>query len=746
MAYNILKGNVEFTGDNGSLENTVRTDNANQSIDGKKTFLQRITASAITLNGSNLTAPAVTSVTNAAAGRVAMFNGAAGLSGSSVFTYAAGGVLSATIYSGSGAGLTNIRTDQFQGYISASNLVLGTGGLKSDSGTLIVSGGAGVSVTAGGATIVNTDTYGGLNFNGSALIVDTGQTYDIATNGQTLASGDKLLVQDVAGANPAAPQLRSMTVGTLTTYLNSNLTFPTVGISTLNSAGANRVITSDGGSTATANPNLTFTAGGLTVTGDITMNGANRILSGGVVRAASGAAVVGSRLAVGTQHDPAYDISVYNTASANMFMNGVSDANYLIGMGGTSYGGLQLLGAGDMKLSNTQAGKDVILEVNGGANMFRIAPSGITGSANMLLTGTAPHLFVGAEGDVNSGMITVRAKPSNNKVLILAQDTDYKPLFGVSGSGRVLVGGNYLEGRLNVSGSDSEKLLTIKTDSVNPMFHVSRSAAAGGEMYISGNIVVRNTNPTLYFSNSAGDNLGSIGYNATNNILIQNDVANKHIVFKANDAGTTREGLRLDGAIPEVVVNQSHESLVNFRVEGDTKQYLIYAQGSTDRVGIGKANPTQLFTVGGNATISGSLRAKQLDTTLHDFNNAGAGVFWIPWMTNADQGTPDYVNQFVAPATGRLVRAYVRAENGQSGSVILDVFAAADGTPDFSGASSAAERTSTTMTARDTSYAFNTTGSNHFAGGDIVGIRLTPQSAMGNVNLTCIWEYDFLGI
>ena len=442
MAYNILKGSVEFTGDNGSLENTVRTDNANQSIDGKKTFLQRITASAITLNGSDLTAPAVTSVTNAGAGRVAVFNGAAGLSGSTVFTYAAGGVLNATIYSGSGAGLTNIRTDQFQGFISASNLVLGDG-VKSDSGTLVVSGGAGIVVNAGGIK-PSLDTNGGLNFNSTTLVVDPGQALDITNNGQNLASGDKFLVQDIAGADPAAPDVRSMTVGYLTSYLNSNLTFPTVAISTLNSAGANRVITSDGGSTATAEANLTFDASGLTVTGDITMNGAGRILSGGVVRAASGAAVVNSRFAVGVQHDPAYDISVSSTASANIFVNGVTDANYLLGKSGTSYGGFTLLGAGDMKIANTQAGKDIIMEVNGASDMLRLTTTGITSSANILLTGAAPHLHIGVATDTNSGMLNIRAKPNNNKVLVLAQDVDFKPLFAVSGSGRVLVGGNYL--------------------------------------------------------------------------------------------------------------------------------------------------------------------------------------------------------------------------------------------------------------------------------------------------------------
>ena len=108
MAYNTLSGTVEFSGQNGSLENTVRTDDFNQSIDGKKTFLQRVTASAITLNGSNLTAPAVTSVTNASANRVSFFNGAAGLEGNANLIFNAAGGLTSSYFSGSGRGLTNL--------------------------------------------------------------------------------------------------------------------------------------------------------------------------------------------------------------------------------------------------------------------------------------------------------------------------------------------------------------------------------------------------------------------------------------------------------------------------------------------------------------------------------------------------------------------------------------------------------------------------------------------------------------
>ena len=71
---------------------------------------------------------------------------------------------------------------------------------------------------------------------------------------------------------------------------------------------------------------------------------------------------------------------------------------------------------------------------------------------------------------------------------------------------------------------------------------------------------------------------------------------NKHIVFKANDQGTVREGLRLDGAVPEVVVNQQHgvggdDSLIDFRVESQNSTHMVFVDGSEDKVGISTGTP-----------------------------------------------------------------------------------------------------------------------------------------------------------
>jgi len=97
-----------------------------------------------------------------------------------------------------------------------------------------------------------------------------------------------------------------------------------------------------------------------------------------------------------------------------------------------------------------------------------------------------------------------------------------------------------------------------------------------------------------------------IGINSSNNILIENLYSNKHIVFKASDAGTSREGLRLDGAVPEVVVNQTSDSLVNFRVESDNNTHMLYVDGANDKVGIGTSTPTDVLHVEGTSKLQGN--------------------------------------------------------------------------------------------------------------------------------------------
>ena len=81
---------------------------------------------------------------------------------------------------------------------------------------------------------------------------------------------------------------------------------------------------------------------------------------------------------------------------------------------------------------------------------------------------------------------------------------------------------------------------------------------------------------------------------------------NKHIVFKVNDAGVIREGLRVNGMVPEVVVNEGSDSLVDFRVESNSNTHMLYVDGGNNTVGVNVSNPTVELEVNGDVHISGS--------------------------------------------------------------------------------------------------------------------------------------------
>jgi hypothetical protein len=128
-----------------------------------------------------------------------------------------------------------------------------------------------------------------------------------------------------------------------------------------------------------------------------------------------------------------------------------------------------------------------------------------------------------------------------------------------------------------------------------------------------------------------GNDRALIGINLANNILIENLFSNKHIVFKASDAGVSKEGLRLDGAVPEVVVNQNgasgqNNTLVDFRVESDNNTHMLYVDGANDRVAIDTSTPNSGLHVNTSVAFAGKVISQNYTATASDhmiFVNAG---------------------------------------------------------------------------------------------------------------------------
>ena len=145
------------------------------------------------------------------------------------------------------------------------------------------------------------------------------------------------------------------------------------------------------------------------------------------------------------------------------------------------------------------------------ASVPTLFTSNITGSGGVHITGSTPRLAIGDKGGLGpqDGMLFIRPSDTSNKVLALFQAAEadgQRTCFGVTGSGQVLVGGLHLGGVLNVSGSDDEKLISAKSNTLDPAFHVSGSGDifVGRSAYLSGsvrhNYVVKTTSADTYIS------------------------------------------------------------------------------------------------------------------------------------------------------------------------------------------------------------------------------------------------------
>jgi hypothetical protein len=259
MAYNVLKGNVQFINStSGSIESMV-DDHSNQTIAGIKTFSGMLTASTGVSssvyhgNGAALTGldVAVNTYSSASNNRVLTSVNSDTIQGESNLTFdgslltIAGNVTASANISGSGfygsaVGLRNIPVDQFAANISAADLSLGNG-VENNSGNLLakISGSSGLSLSSAG------------------LGVDPNSAFSIGS----LAAADEFLVAD----NNASNALRKATITNLQSYMQSSLTFG-------GAAGSNtQVQFADGAGSFAASSNLTFnsTANVLTVTGQL---------------------------------------------------------------------------------------------------------------------------------------------------------------------------------------------------------------------------------------------------------------------------------------------------------------------------------------------------------------------------------------------------------------------------------------------------------------------------------------------
>lgn len=166
---------------------------------------------------------------------------------------------------------------------------------------------------------------------------------------------------------------------------------------------------------------------------------------------------------------------------------------------------------------------------------------------------------------------TLEDKDGDTKIQVEESTDEDKIRFDTAGSERVIIDET---GNVGVGTSQPSDLLTLESDQ-----------------------------PCIQFKES-GQNRSKVFINDSDNLIIQQQQTNKHIVFKINDAGTVREGIRLNGMVPEIVVNEQSDSLIDFRVESNDNTHMLFVDGGNNRVGINTSSPTSTLGIGGSVSFN----------------------------------------------------------------------------------------------------------------------------------------------
>ena len=148
---------------------------------------------------------------------------------------------------------------------------------------------------------------------------------------------------------------------------------------------------------------------------------------------------------------------------------------------------------------------------------------------------------------------------------------------------------------------------------------------------------------------------------------------------------------------------------------------------------------TPALVVTGSATILGSLTTKQRHINTAKYSLSDADQQYVRWNAAGSNSSPGVNNKFLAPASGKLLSVSIRATSAANGTNIA-FHKASDGTEDLN--TTAVETVGVDMSAANTAYQAQFSGSN-FSAGEILGISLNPTNGFGNVDITCIWEFDF---
>ncbi len=164
----------------------------------------------------------------------------------------------------------------------------------------------------------------------------------------------------------------------------------------------------------------------------------------------------------------------------------------------------------------------------------------------------------------------------------------------------------------------------------------------------------------------------------------------------------------------------------------------FFVSGSIGSRG-GSAKGTAVFD--GDVVISGSLYTKQRHVNSAKFSSTDNSQRYVRWDAAGSNGSPGVNNKFIAPTDGRLLFVTVRCTSAANGTNVA-FHKASDGTANLN--TTAIETVGVDIDSSNTSFQVQFTSISNFSAGDILGISINPTSTPNDVNITCVWELDFV--
>ncbi len=121
------------------------------------------------------------------------------------------------------------------------------------------------------------------------------------------------------------------------------------------------------------------------------------------------------------------------------------------------------------------------------------------------------------------------------------------------------------------------------------------------------------------------------------------------------------------------------------------------------------------------------------------FSSTDASLRYVRWDSTGSNGTPGVNNKFIAPVNGSLLTVLVRATSAP-GATAIGFHKAVNGAANLN--TTATETKNVDMVNANTSYqvAFDRPA---FSAGEILGISFDPTNTPNDVNITCIFLFDW---